>query len=131
MRTTVGSVAQLPMYEAAKRFGRSTFGADEKDVRLHAFSAMCAALNICLFMCPLDTLTVRMWTSDASKYSPSLGQALKLIVQKEGVLGLWKGVGPLFLRTAPHSLLTFVILEHLRKNRDTTSMVVPFLFDDI
>jgi solute carrier family 25 oxoglutarate transporter 11 len=35
------------------------------------------------------------------------------VVQKEGVLSLWKGFTPYYARLGPHTVLTFIFLEQL------------------
>jgi len=36
-------------------------------------------------------------------------------VRREGVLSLWKGFTPYFLRLGPHTILTFIALEQLNR----------------
>eukprot|EP00051_Salpingoeca_urceolata_P019491 m.285237 g.285237 ORF g.285237 m.285237 type:complete len:92 (-) comp19431_c0_seq4:44-319(-) len=41
--------------------------------------------------------------------------ALLKTVKAEGVFGLYKGVGALYLRIGPHTVLTFVFWEQLKR----------------
>lgn len=42
-----------------------------------------------------------------------MGQIINSIVQREGVLALWKGFLPYYSRLGPHTVLTFIFLEQL------------------
>ena len=37
------------------------------------------------------------------------------LIRNEGVLSLWKGFTPYYARIGPHTVLTFIFLEQLRK----------------
>lgn len=132
-RTAVGSAAQLPMYDFVKQTGMQKYGYDAHDVRLHIFCSLCAAMNIVIFMCPFDTLNVRMFNnvknSSGAHYSNNIFVALQQILKVEGFAGLYKGWNALWFRTAPHSLFTFLFLEQIQKHRgETTEKMLPFLY---
>jgi hypothetical protein len=38
------------------------------------------------------------------------------VVEKEGVLALWKGLLPVYMRQAPFNLFNYMILDHLMLN---------------
>lgn len=40
---------------------------------------------------------------------------LKKVVGQEGVFALWKGFTPYYARLGPHTVLTFIFMEQLRK----------------
>jgi hypothetical protein len=35
------------------------------------------------------------------------------LVKKEGILAFWKGFGPATIKLAPHSVISFIILDNL------------------
>lgn len=39
----------------------------------------------------------------------------KRLIKKEGFFSLWKGFTPYYARLGPHTVLTFIFLEQLRK----------------
>ena len=39
----------------------------------------------------------------------------KKLIKKEGFFSLWKGFTPYYARLGPHTVLTFIFLEQLRK----------------
>lgn len=53
-------------------------------------------------------------TTRAGEYSGAMDCVGKLI-RSEGVFALWKGFTPYFFRLGPHTILTFVFLEQLKK----------------
>lgn len=134
VRTGIGSAAQLPMYDYIKSVGVRYYGFDSHDIKLHMFCALCACNNIVLFMCPVDTLNVRMFNASKTcqqQYSSNIFVALGQIAKIEGVRGLYKGAGALWWRTMPHSMGTFLILEQVRKHRSQTSeRFLPFLYSE-
>ena len=50
-----------------------------------------------------------------------MGQIVRTIVAKEGVLALWKGFLPYFSRLGPHTVLTFIFMEQLNAAYATLS----------
>jgi len=41
------------------------------------------------------------------------GDVLIKTVRSEGVLALWKGFTPYFMRLGPHTILTFILMEQM------------------
>ena len=132
LRTAIGSTAQIPVYSYCKDVGTLNYGWDIHDVRLHAFCSLAAATSITIFMCPIDVCMTRIFNSsrhDGSRSVMGILRGMGEIFRIEGVNGLYKGASPLFWRTLPHSLGTFVLLEQLARHRDKTSMrLFPSMF---
>ncbi|XP_028163753.1 solute carrier family 25 member 35-like [Ostrinia furnacalis] len=76
-----------------------------------------SGVAIALAMCPFDVVTVRM-TNQASEASgkrlyKGVLDCLNKIYKTEGLHGMYKGLGPLYLRIAPHTTLSLVIWDML------------------
>ena len=132
-RTAVGSTAQIPVYSFVKDVGVMNYGWDVHDVRLHAFCSLMAATSITVFMTPVDVVMTRIFNHskhDGSRSFFGIVKGMNEIFKIEGLAGLYKGSVPLFWRTLPHSLGTFVLLEQLAKHREgTTKRMFPFLYN--
>lgn len=64
-------------------------------------------------MNPLDVVMTRSFNHDVratNTYSTNLALATWKIYRVEGVRGLYKGSEALFMRSAPHTIITFVTL---------------------
>ncbi|XP_065333400.1 probable mitochondrial glutathione transporter SLC25A40 [Cloeon dipterum] len=61
---------------------------------------------------PLEMLRTRMQAQKTSYLEG--GRALKLLVQQQGITGLWKGLGPTLLRDVPFSALYWLNYETLK-----------------
>lgn len=57
-----------------------------------------------------------------------MGKALKATIQTEGVLGLWRGLGPTVLRDVPFSGVYWAIYESLKAHHDVTVPTFGFSF---
>lgn len=120
-RTAVGSATQLVAYDYAKKWGCKTLELSPSDVRVHVLSAVIASCAVVMFMNPLDVVMTRAYNHHASGpriYSNNLSAATWKIYRVEGLRGLYKGSVALFSRSAPHTVVTFVVLEWLRKLRE-------------
>jgi len=118
LRAMVLNAAQLGGYQQAKvsllRSGRF-----QDDVWLHLASSLLAGFLATGVSIPVDITKTRLQTMkpDANGVYPYKGVAdvLAQVVRKEGVLALWKGFTPYFLRLGPHTVLTFLVLEQMKK----------------
>jgi len=45
----------------------------------------------------------------------TLQDVLVKVVRNEGFFSLWKGFTPYYARIGPHTVLTFIFLEHMNK----------------
>ncbi|CAH2086062.1 unnamed protein product [Euphydryas editha] len=116
-RLAIGSAAQLTTFSTAKETLLS-YGLCERSPLGLAFSASCmSGIMVALAICPIDVVAVRLYNQGpASKgglmYN-GVFDCLRKIYKKEGLHGLYKGIGPLYLRIAPHTTLSLVIWDML------------------
>ena len=75
-------------------------------------SAMVASVFAVGFSCPADVIKSRMQNMQPSEYTGPIDCAKKLI-HNEGVLALYKGYTPAFIKLAPHTVISFIILDTL------------------
>ncbi|XP_041378288.1 solute carrier family 25 member 35-like [Gigantopelta aegis] len=119
-RVTVGSAAQLATFSKMKEkiVQTKTFHPDSWVNALVA--SMCSGVIVTLVMTPFDVISTRMYNQGTSAggkgllYTGVVDCFLK-IFNKEGVWGFYKGWGPSYLRLGPHTVLTLVFWDEIRK----------------
>ena len=86
------------------------------------------------FSCPADVIKSRMQNMQPGEYEGPVDCA-KQMIRKEGLLSLYKGYTPAFIKLAPHTVISFIILDTLSQmilGKDTLwavyHLVVIFLF---
>ncbi|XP_050345453.1 solute carrier family 25 member 35-like isoform X2 [Nymphalis io] len=116
-RLAIGSAAQLTTFSTVKEL-LLAHGYWEHSPATLAFTASLACGVVCVLLeTPLDVVNTRLYNQGpASKgellYS-GVFDCLNKIYKKEGLHGLYKGIGPLYLRIAPHTTLSLVIWDML------------------
>ncbi|KAF5911367.1 hypothetical protein HPG69_018670 [Diceros bicornis minor] len=106
------TVGQLSCYDQAKQLVLST-GYLSDSIFTH-FVASFIAGGCATFLCqPLDVLKTRLMNSKG-EYQGVLHCAME--TAKLGPLAFYKGLLPAGIRLMPHTVLTFVFLEQLRKH---------------
>ncbi|GAU92531.1 hypothetical protein RvY_04600-2 [Ramazzottius varieornatus] len=119
-RVAVGSASQLATFSMVKDW------LDSKKILAlgtwqNTFLATCACSVVVTFcMTPFDVISVRLYNQHVDAqgrgllYSGFLDCTNK-IYEKEGPLGFYKGWSAVFLRLAPHTILSLIFWDELRK----------------
>jgi len=73
-------------------------------------------------MNPVDVIRTRIYNQEygvngKGKVYAGVADAFLKIVREEALRGLYKGVTASFMRLAPHSSITFLVLEQFKKWR--------------
>uniref|UniRef100_A0A5F4WDP3 Mitochondrial dicarboxylate carrier n=1 Tax=Callithrix jacchus TaxID=9483 RepID=A0A5F4WDP3_CALJA len=111
-RGALVTVGQLSCYDQAKQLVLST-GYLADNIFTH-FVASFIAGGCATFLCqPLDVLKTRLMNAKG-EYQGVFHCAVE--TAKLGPLAFYKGLVPAGIRLVPHTVLTFVFLEQLRKN---------------
>ena len=77
-----------------------------------SFSGVCSTV---LFQ-PLDLIKTRIQTRPAGQKPLTLASAVRSVMKSEGVLGLWRGLGPSLARTVPGVGLYFTTAHTMRSH---------------
>uniref|UniRef100_A0A2A4J6U6 Mitochondrial carrier protein n=1 Tax=Heliothis virescens TaxID=7102 RepID=A0A2A4J6U6_HELVI len=116
-RLAIGSAAQLTTFSKFKEglLARGYF-VDSPVALSFVASIVCGVIVVCIET-PLDVANTRLYNqgsaaSGAALYNGVL-DCLSKIYRTEGIHGLYKGLGPLYLRIAPHTTLSLVIWDVL------------------
>ncbi|XP_053626071.1 solute carrier family 25 member 35-like isoform X1 [Plodia interpunctella] len=115
-RLAVGSAAQLTTFSFSKEALQSRGTLKESPFLLAFCASAISGVAVALAICPMDVATVRLYNQGPASggllYTGVI-DCLTKIYRTEGLHGLYKGLGPLYLRIAPHTTLSLVIWDLL------------------
>jgi len=112
MMLTSNGAVQIATYERLKRWNRDARGSQGRFYE-HFVMGGVAKVVATTVTYPLQVVRTRMQQSPenlSSAYRRTASTALS-VLQREGVSGLYKGLGPNVLRVAPASATTFAVYE--------------------
>ncbi|KAI9201842.1 solute carrier family 25, member 30-like protein [Polychytrium aggregatum] len=122
-RAAVLTASQLPSYDHSKKVLIGS-GLVQEGIVAHVICSMFAGLVAATFTSPFDLVKSRYMnqrkasgpsgTPGAILYKSPLDCFVKT-VQNEGVRGLFKGWLPNWMRIGPHTIVTFMVMEQLRR----------------
>lgn len=125
IRTGIGSSVQLSSYDISKGLVTSAQIYDQSlpfdQVKTHITASLITSFLVCLAMNPFDVASTRMYNQKTAenKNTGALYKngfdCIRKIIQVEGFSALYKGFQAHYLRIGPHTILTFVFLEQLKK----------------
>ncbi|KAI9297764.1 mitochondrial carrier [Neoconidiobolus thromboides FSU 785] len=82
---------------------------------LHFFTSILAGLVAAITTSPLDTIKSRYMNQPKDLIYHSPLHCATSTIKNEGFMALYKGFFPNWIRIGPHTVITFIILENLRK----------------
>jgi len=118
-RAAILTAAQIPSYDHTKH---TLLNAQlmEEGPALHGVSSVIAGFVTACSTSPFDVVKTRMMNQkkDAASGAPLVYKntihCIAKIVKHEGLLGLYKGFIPNWMRIGPHTIVTFFVFERLR-----------------
>jgi solute carrier family 25 phosphate transporter 3 len=78
-----------------------------------------------IMLCPMESVKVRMQTSEPGTFTTNLGKAINDMKTAEGMNGFYKGITPLWLRQIPYTIMKFVAFEETVKQFYTHVFTKP------
>lgn len=119
-RAILMTVGQLSMYDQFKHLLLTHTPEDvlKDDTITHLIASLMAGTTATTLTQPLDVVKTRLMDAKAGHYNGAMDVA-KSILKDYGPIGFFRGYVPAFVRLAPHTMLTFVFLEEMRKNFGT------------
>lgn len=102
-------------YEIFKDVYAEAAGANAYRYRVLGYSlaSACAEVIADVLLCPFEAVKVRMQTSRPGEFPTRFGPAFALIRDREGKQGFYKGLGPLWARQIPYTIVKFVFFEKI------------------
>uniref|UniRef100_A0A8C4EK27 Solute carrier family 25 member 34 n=1 Tax=Dicentrarchus labrax TaxID=13489 RepID=A0A8C4EK27_DICLA len=83
-------------------------------------AAMISGVAVAITMTPFDVISTRLYNqpvdeSHRGRLYHGFSDCMLKVCQAEGLLGLYKGMGPVFLRLAPHTVLSMLFWDVMRQ----------------
>ncbi|BGP18780.1 hypothetical protein JCM10213v2_006860 [Rhodosporidiobolus nylandii] len=115
IRAGILTSAQLGTYDQTKHLLKNNFpGTFKEGFQTHLIASAIAGFCCSVVSNPVDVIKVRMMTDKTGQYRNALHCA-GLLLKNEGPLACMKGFSMCFARLWPHSLVSLVVFEQLRK----------------
>lgn len=111
-RVGIASGVQLSTYETSK--GLVSQAGVPSGILNHFLSSCVSGLAVSTAISPFDVISTRLYNQTGTTYSGVVDCFVKTI-KAEGLRGLYKGWLPQFTRIGPHTVLTFVFWEQLKR----------------
>lgn len=117
-RTVVGSVTQLVSFDYSKQKLLQYSYFEDKKLLTAFLASMIGGIAISVAMTPFDLIVTRIYNQPTDTegkgllYSSYKDCVLK-IYRSEGLSAFYKGVGPMYLRMGPHTVLILVFWDRL------------------
>lgn len=105
-------LGKFGFYEVFKNFYGGLLGEELSytwRTSLYLAASASAELFADVALCPLEACKVRIQTQPGC--SPYLSKVLPQIIKQEGFGGLYKGLGPLWMRQIPYTMMKFAAFE--------------------
>lgn len=119
-RVMVGSAVQLSTFSTTKLKIAQTNFFREDSWLIPASASMVSSLAVVSCMTPFDVVSTRLYnqgTTASGKgllYNGFLDCFIK-ISKQEGLTGFFKGLGPHYFRIGPHTILSLLFWDQLKK----------------
>lgn len=112
-------------YEIFKDVFAAIAGENAYNYRVLGYSIASASAEVIadVLLCPFEATKVRMQTSKPGEFPTKFFPAWNQIMQAEGWNGFYKGLGPLWARQIPYTIVKFVFFEK------TVEMFYRYLFN--
>lgn len=119
-RVMVGSAVQLATFANAKEWVKRQKWFHDDSWLVPLAAGMISSVGVAFAMTPFDVVSTRLYNQPVDSegrgrlYRGFLDCFVK-ITRTEGVLALYKGIVPAYVRLGPHTILSLLFWEELRK----------------
>lgn len=119
-RVMVGSAAQLATFASAKEWVKKQEWFQDDSWLVALAGGMISSVAVAIAMTPFDVVSTRLYNQPVDEmgrgklYRGFLDCFLK-ISTKEGVFALYKGITAAYIRLGPHTILSLLFWDELRK----------------
>ncbi|AWP02816.1 putative solute carrier family 25 member 34 [Scophthalmus maximus] len=118
-RVMVGSAAQLATFTSAKEWVSHSQRFSPNSVLIALIAAMISGVAVAFTITPFDVISTRLYNQPVDEFHRGrlyhgFSDCVLKVCQAEGLLGFYKGMGPVFLRLAPHTVLSMLFWDLMR-----------------
>eukprot|EP01047_Picozoa_sp_COSAG01_P080376 COSAG01_NODE_15604_length_1320_cov_1.378378_1_plen_296_part_00 len=111
-RACLLNAGQLAVYSQAKEVINVQTGLT--GLPLQFTGSVISAVAAVGLSCPADVMKSRMQNALPGQYT-GFSHCAATLLSNEGALAFWKGFGPATIKLAPHSVISFIILDNLTR----------------
>ncbi|XP_077460014.1 solute carrier family 25 member 34 [Stigmatopora argus] len=121
-RVMVGSAVQLATFTTAKEgVSHSQWFRPGASWLVALIAASISGVAVTITMTPFDVISTRLYNQPVDEFHKGrlytgFSDCMHKVCQAEGPLGLYKGFGPVFLRLAPHTVLSMLFWDLMRQH---------------
>ncbi|KAG5284610.1 hypothetical protein AALO_G00028570 [Alosa alosa] len=119
-RVSVGSAAQLSTFSSSKELVTDLQLFPEGSWLIGLTAGMVSSVAVVMAMTPFDVVSTRLYNQPVDHLGKGelyrgFSDCFSKTLKKEGVTGLYKGLGASYFRLGPHTILSLVFWNELRK----------------
>ncbi|KAJ8266089.1 hypothetical protein GJAV_G00125750 [Gymnothorax javanicus] len=119
-RVSVGSAAQLSTFSSSKEFISDLQVFPEGSWLIALSAGMLSSVVVVLAMTPFDVISTRLYNQPVDSLGKGMlykgfSDCFSKTLKKEGLMGLYKGIGASYFRLGPHTILSLLFWNELRK----------------
>lgn len=113
MRLSVASTVQLFCFTTVQH-GVYSLGVTQA-LPNSCISGALSSIPVVLISNPLDVLCTRMYNQELAAYYETNKDCVRLLLEREGWRGFYKGALANYCRTVPHMIGTLILYDHIRR----------------
>ncbi|KAG9351696.1 hypothetical protein JZ751_022947 [Albula glossodonta] len=119
-RVSIGSAAQLSTFSGSKEFVAELQVFPEDSWLIALTAGMISSVVVVLAMTPFDVVSTRLYNQPVDRLGKGqlykgFSDCFSKTLKKEGLTGLYKGLGASYFRLGPHTILSLLFWNELRK----------------
>ncbi|XP_051551226.1 solute carrier family 25 member 34-like [Myxocyprinus asiaticus] len=119
-RVMVGSAAQLATFSSAKDWVTHAQWFSPHSWLTALTAAVISGVAVTITMTPFDVISTRLYNQPVDEFKRGrlycgFVDCLMKVCGTEGIVGLYKGMTPVFVRLAPHTVLSMLLWDVLRQ----------------
>ncbi|XP_071017585.1 solute carrier family 25 member 34-like [Oncorhynchus clarkii lewisi] len=119
-RVMVGSATQLATFSSTKEWVARLQWYSPNSWLVALTAACISGVAVTITMTPFDVISTRLYNQPVDEHHSGrlyqgFSDCLVKVCRTEGVLGLYKGMGPVFFRLCPHTILSMLFWDLMRQ----------------
>lgn len=116
LRVMAATCAQIIAFEETKTFTNRLRGIEKDDFLSRVYGVLVGGVSVTAACLPFDNIKMKMQkmvTADGKALYSSVFDCMVKTIQREGILGPWIGFSSFYLYAAPHTMISFMIMDYL------------------